>query len=132
VPVLRARLVSGAPVGHVRVDVQVLDGDKVADSVQLLYKLQFAVRQTVATKDIAAGDAITPDNVEIKSTLADRPLDSELPYGRQAIAKIQAGATVTPAMLKAVKVALSVKRDQTVVMRIAGTAFTVTAMGQAL
>jgi len=131
-PVLKARVVSGAPAGHVRVDVLVFDGDKLVDSVQLLYRLQFAVRQAMATKDIPAGDIITPDNVQIKSTLAERPLDNELPYGRQATAKIQAGATVTPAMLKAVKAALSVKRDQTVVMRISGAAFTVTAMGQAL
>ncbi|MCL2700318.1 MAG: flagellar basal body P-ring formation chaperone FlgA [Phycisphaerae bacterium] len=129
---LSARLVRGVPVGQAKVEVTLIDEGKAVARAEILYRLQYNVRQAVATREIAAGDTITPENVEVRTVLADRPAAEALPYGRVAASAMAVGSVVSGGKLKAVKPALAVAKDQAVVMRITGPAFTVTAMGQAL
>jgi len=131
-PTLSVKLLGGAAAGQAKVEVSMMDGVKTVARTEITYRLQYTVRQAVATREIAAGDTITPENAEVRSAVADRPAEDALPFGRVAAVAIPAGAVVIPGKLKAVKPAAAVAKDQTVVMRITGPAFTVTAMGQAM
>jgi flagella basal body P-ring formation protein FlgA len=98
------------------------------------FRLAWPRKQAVAAKDIAAGALLGPDNVRIETVQADSPSSAEPPpvVGMAAAAAIPAGTVIQPSLVKAAPVVRVVRRNQTVVMRIRGEGFAITAVGQAL
>ncbi len=131
---LRSRLAAGASVGYVKVEVSALSDKRERARTAILFKLVYPVRQTVATKDIAVGQAITPDNAKIKIVhVESRPRSAwTCPYGMLAAQTIPIGRVIQRGMVRTNRPAIVVRRNQTVTMKIEGIGFTVTATGQAL
>lgn len=130
---LQARLGKAPTAGHLVVEVAAMAGQKELARREVLFKLQYTVHQAVVTKPIAAGDPITPDNTELRPLPADRPAqDAAVPFGHVAAAPMGLGAVIRPNMLRDAKPILAVKKDQSVLMKIVGDSFAITAVGVAL
>jgi flagella basal body P-ring formation protein FlgA len=131
---LKSRLASGAPAGYVKVEVSAIGDKHERARIAILFKLVHPVRQTVATKDIAVGQVITPDNAKIKIVhVESRPRSGWTSlYGMRAARTIPIGRVIQPGMVRANRPAIVVRRNQRVTMNIEGIGFTVTAIGQAL
>jgi len=123
-----------SPNGRLRVTVSALAGMRRVSSRMVEFTASHRVRQAVATKDIAPGARLTPDNVEIRTTRCTTPEsdDWQVPFGRVASRPIAAGAIVHGALAAAPRRAVVVKRNEPVIMRIAGDGFVISAIGQAL
>jgi flagella basal body P-ring formation protein FlgA len=103
-------------------------------SQTVLFKLCYTHREAVATADVSSGEVFTAKNVEVRTVESDspEPADWTPPYGLLASQAVRAGAVVKPALARAVKAVPAVRRGESVVMRIRGSAFTLKAVGQAL
>jgi len=133
-PELKAELASGAPPHHVKVKITVQAGGKAMGTRAALFQLRYPTRRAVATKGISPGQAVTPANAKIETVMAPRPAKADWapPFGKIAAARLAPGAVIRPTQVAAPKLALVVRRNQTVVMRIEGPGFTITALGLAL
>jgi len=131
---LKARLAKDAPRGFVKVTVAAVDGKRELASSVLTFKLIYPVRQTVATKDIPVGSAVTEANAKVRIVMMEQAPKGEWtpPYGMVASRAIPAGSVIRPALLRAKKTEIVVRRNQAVTMRIEGIGFVVTALGRAL
>jgi flagella basal body P-ring formation protein FlgA len=132
--VLEARLVPHGVRGQVQVEVAAMaEGRKLA-AASVLFRLAYVHRQTCATRDIPEGAPITHENARIETRLADgpEPADWTPPYGLLAARLIPAGTIILPGLARAAKPELLVRRSESVVMRIIGDGFQITALGQAL
>lgn len=131
---LKSRLAAGAPAGYVKVEVSAAGDKRERARTAILFKLVYPVRQTIATKGIAVGQAITPDNAKIRLVhVESRPRSAwTCPYGMLSARAIPIGRVIQPGMVRANRPAIVVRRNQRVTMKIEGIGFTVTAIGQAL
>lgn len=110
-------------------------GEKELASTTIAFRLGYMTVQVTAAKEIAAGGTLTPENTKVASVASDKPPAAELlqPYGQKVKEAVAAGAVIKPEMLdKPPAAAVAIKRDEAVVMRIKGSGFVVTAMGQAM
>lgn len=116
-----------------RVKVSAVAAGKTLAQAEVTLKLQYSVCRAVASLDIAAGEKLTPQNVRVETIWAERPgEDFAPPFGQIASQRLAAGTVIRAALAAAPKAAVLVKRDDSVVMRVQGVCFTVTAVGQAL
>jgi flagella basal body P-ring formation protein FlgA len=109
------------------------DGADVGQT-ELAFCVEYASKQTVALKDIAAGEMLTPQNVKVDVIASSSPRDWANPFGMVAARAIKAGNILANNVFGAAKgapAALIVKRNQTVVMKIEGAGFIVSAIGAA-
>ena len=120
--------------GGAEVEVAVIAEGKEPALRTLRFRLAWPRKRAVAARDIAAGAALTSDNVRMETVLADSPAAAESPpvAGMVAVAAIPAGTAIQPSLLRAAPPVLLVRRNQTVVMKIRGEGFTITAVGQAM
>ena len=131
---LKSALVDAAPAGYVKVKVSALSGKRKIAQTEVLFKLVYPVRQAVATRKIRSGELITSDNAKIKVTHVESTPRSDWmsPYGMLAARIIPAGRVIRPGMVKTKTLAIVVRRNQRVTMKIEGIGFRVTAAGLAL
>jgi len=144
---LRAAFARDAPAGHVKVIVRAVPDDAPrADAParkgpppdlgrrELLFRLCYPHRQAVATKTLSAGDVISPQNTRIRTVYLERipPRNWKVPYGKVVTRRLRAGTVLEPAVMTTPRSETVVKRNQTLVMKIEGDGFTVTALGLAL
>jgi len=123
---------------HARGEAKVLmtaraDGQAVG-SAEVVFRLAYPHRRLVAARDIAPGEVVTPENTKVLLSTADAPDpgDWSAPFGGTAVRAIAAGAEILPALAQPPKGEVVVRRNEAVVMRLAGEYFTVTALGKAL
>ncbi|HDY64694.1 MAG TPA: flagellar basal body P-ring formation protein FlgA [Phycisphaerae bacterium] len=131
---LMSALADAAPVGYVKVKVSAFGDNRQYAQTEILFKLVYPVRQTVATKEIRVGQIVTPDNAKIRTIHVESTPRSDWtsPYGMLAARIIPVGHVIRPRMVKTKTSAIVVRRNQRVTMKIEGLGFKVTAMGQAL
>lgn len=120
--------------GEAKVTVTATADGQSAGSADVLFRLAYPQRRLVAARDIAPGEVITPENTKVLLTAADTPDsgDWSAPFGGTAVRAIAAGAEVLPGLAQPPKAEVVVRRNEAVVMRLAGQCFTVTAVGKAL
>ncbi len=131
---LKPRMVSHGARGEAKVEVVVTAAGKTLAVSRVVFRMTYRNRRLVATRDILPGGVITPENTELRTTVTDdsEPVDWAAPYGQRAIRLIPPGAVVRTSMVRPAKGEVLVRRNKSVVMRIAGNCFQVTALGQAL
>ncbi|MCE5279015.1 MAG: flagellar basal body P-ring formation chaperone FlgA [Planctomycetaceae bacterium] len=128
----QARLDSyAAGLAHLRVAVSGPQGDLA--EIEVVFKRIFTVRRWVAVRDIAAGEALTQENLRIEEQEVSAAVEAYVPpataLASQPIAK---GTAIRSSLVRQAKPEVLVRRNQAVTMRIVGEGFTVSAMGQAL
>ena len=131
---LQAGLAKGAPPGYVKVQVAAVGGGETLAVRNVMYKLIYPMRRAVTTKEILPGQVITKKNAKVETVMAERRPASDwtAPYGKIATRHIPAETVIRPGLVRDAKPALLVRRNQTVLMRVQGFGFVVTAIGQAL
>ncbi|KPK85893.1 MAG: hypothetical protein AMJ81_02460 [Phycisphaerae bacterium SM23_33] len=131
---LKAQPAEDAPRHHVKLKVAAgSDGRELAAS-QVLFRLVYPTQQAVATKPVAPGQRITPENIKIETVMTLDPPDGSWtpPYGMLSTTSLSAGTVIRPGLVAPAKPAVVVRRNQNVIMRIEGQGFTIAGLGQAL
>jgi len=127
------RVAAKPPPGHVKITVDLLHKGKLIGSADVLYRIMYGSQRAVASVDISAGTVLTTKNMKIVTAAANRPQTGWLPpYGKLAARHIPAGTVIDRRVTRMPKPRIVIKRNQGVVMRIAGPTFVITAQGSAL
>ena len=130
---LSPRLVGNNSRYHSKVRIDVIAGDKLMGSRDVIYRLKYNYRKAVALIDIIAGQTISLENVKIEQSIENypEPADWKSPYGLVSRCRIPADTVIRPGMIAPVKPAVVVKRNQTLVIRIEVPGLLVTTFGKA-
>jgi flagella basal body P-ring formation protein FlgA len=130
---LKCRLDEKAPSGHVRVVIDAVAGTKNLATRQVLFLLKYRSQQVVATCDIRPGEMITPDNAKIEMIeVARKPGPWISPFGATARKAIQTGAVLGEKLVHRPKKQVSIRRNQTVRIKLAGSGWCITTLGTAM
>ena len=131
---LQAKLVTEAPDDRVKVRVSVVADGRRLGGRELLFRCVYPARQAVTIKDIPAGGVISKENARMETVMVERrpKPDWTSPFGMIVTRRLPAGVVIPHGLIHPAKSAVIVRRNQTVVMRIQGFGFTVSAIGQAL
>ena len=123
-----------SPAGHLRVIISAVAGKKTIATRMVHFKLTYQSQRVIATRDIPAGSAITPQNVKVESLIvARKPADKwQSPFGSLARKTIAQGAVISPNMLKAAKPVIRIKRNEAVLIAVRGKGWKITTRGVAL
>jgi flagella basal body P-ring formation protein FlgA len=127
---LECRLKKDTPQGNAQVEVAVMSSQGQLDSRGLTFTLCHQVRQITAAKEIMPGDLITPESVTVAEVASEVSLPWVSPFGMIAVQRIGKGAVVNIGSLKQPPAEIAVRRGQTVVMKIEGAGFVISALGQ--
>ncbi len=130
----KPRMVPHGARGEAKVEVMVTAAGKTLAGSRVVFRMAYRNRRLVAKRDILPGGVITPENTKLHTTTADNPepVDWAAPYGQRAIRIIPAGAAVRRGMVRPARAEVLVRRNKSVVMRIAANCFQITTLGQAL
>lgn len=131
---LSPRLVKNGLRNQAKVAISVACDGKEIGSCEVTFRLKFKFLTVVALTEIPAGSAISPQNVRIEETVSDYPEPANWPppYGLIVRSKVSADAVIQPDMLVPAKLVNSIRRNETVVIRVQKPGFLITAVGKAL
>ncbi len=131
---LTARLAERSPADHVQVMVQAAVGTAKATEVKVLFRRVYAATRAVATREIAPGASVGPENVRVETVMTETRPDPNWssPHGAIATRRIAPGAVVHPGSVRRKRTPPVVRRNQNVIMRISGPGFSISGTGQAL
>lgn len=130
----QSRIGEDNPGSRLAVTISVMSEGKQLGAVEVPFKLVYRCRQAVTTRNIAAGEKITPQNTKIVSIPSDWPEDPNYaqPFGQTATRRLAARTVVRPVMTTPSPSLVLVKRNQTVLLRIRAFGLKITDIGQAL
>jgi flagella basal body P-ring formation protein FlgA len=131
---LSPRLIQNGAPNQAKVRVSVLaDSNEIGAGV-VTFRLKFNCRTAVTLTEIPAGSVISPESVKIEKILSDYPEPAHWspPYGLIARRSLSANTVIQPDMVGLAKPAVSIKRNETVVIRIEMPGLLVTALGKAM
>ncbi|MHC5083161.1 MAG: flagellar basal body P-ring formation chaperone FlgA [Planctomycetota bacterium] len=119
--------------GVMRVTVSAMHQGVELTRQELIFGVQYQVRQLVALQDLPVGTMITPDNVAINTVVSNRPEADvlSLPYGMMTRQRIAKDKVVRASMVQPKEAPLLVKRRQKVVLKFETGAFSVSTQGEA-
>ena len=131
---LEARPADRKVTGEAEIEVAALVGGRLAGTRTDVFRLTYEQCEAVAAVDIPAGAVLTPENVTVRTTTSDQtpPANWTPPFGQVAVQPLRAGAVIRPAQARTPQPATNVRRSSTVLMRIKGSGYALTALGQAL
>jgi flagella basal body P-ring formation protein FlgA len=131
---LSARLARGGARNQAKVEIAVLRDEKQIATREAVFRLQYNSHRMVAANDIPRGAMLSPENVKIEESLADRPepADWKPPYGAVVKRPIAAGSPISSRMIGPARPRVLVKRNETVVIQVDKPGLLVTAVGKAL
>lgn len=101
---------------------------------EVLFRLQYRHRVAVATQALPAGLTLTPAHLEIETQLKSHPEPAQwqAPAGLITQRAIPAGVVIQDGWISRPVIAVTIKRNETVVIRIQKPGLSITAMGRAL
>jgi flagella basal body P-ring formation protein FlgA len=101
---------------------------------EITFRLKFNCRTAVARVEIPAGTAISPENIKIVQNVFDYPESANWspPYGLIARRTLPENAVIQPNMVESTRPAITIKRNETVVIRIELPGLIVTAVGKTM
>jgi flagella basal body P-ring formation protein FlgA len=131
---LSPRLVRSRIKNQARVEIAVFCGGKKIGIREVVFRLKYNHRQAVTKMDIAAGEAISPENtrIEVKQSDTPEPADWQLPYGLIAKRPLAAGTVLHSSIVGPFETPTVLKRNQSVVIRVEGPGFLITAVGKTM
>ena len=117
-----------------KVRVTAFSGDKEIGSRDVAFRLGYNGRKLVAQVDIPPGAVISPENVKIEKMVSNypEPANWAVPYGFIAKRRLPANTVIRPGMIGPVKLAVLLKRNQNVVIKVDRLGFLITAIGKAM
>jgi len=120
--------------GFVTVRISVAVGDKTVASRDIPFRLRYQCRKVVTAQEIAKGAILTPENVKVEQVASDRPEPAgwKPPYGLVALRDLRENAEVRADMVGSPESEVSIRRNETVVIRVERPGLSVTAVGIAL
>ena len=100
----------------------------------VLLRLRYKCRKVVAAGDLAKGTVISAENVRIEEGLADQalPADWQPPYGRVLKRAVAADTEIRDDGLTDPLSAVTIKRNDLVVIRVERPGLLITAMGKTM
>lgn len=131
---LEARPVDRKVTGEAEIEVAAVVGGRLAGTGTVVFRLAYEQCEAVAAVDIPAGAVLTPENVQVRTVMSDLtpPANWTPPFGQVAAQPLRAGAVIRPAQARQPQPAVNVRRSSTVLMRVQGSGYALTALGQAL
>ncbi|MCX5682516.1 MAG: flagellar basal body P-ring formation chaperone FlgA, partial [Planctomycetota bacterium] len=131
---LDARPVDRKVTGEAEIEVVAVMGGRQAVAGAVVFRLAYEVREAVAAVDLPAGAVLAPENVTIRTGLSDQAPQANWtpPFGQVAAQPLRAGALIRPALARQPQPVTNIRRSSTVLMRIQGKGYALTALGQAL
>ncbi|MBN2133957.1 MAG: flagellar basal body P-ring formation protein FlgA [Sedimentisphaerales bacterium] len=120
--------------GFVTVRISVAVDGKTVGSRDIPFRLRYQCRKVVAAREIAKGAILTPENVKVEAIVADRPepADWRPPYGLVALRDVQTNVEIRADMIGAPESDVSIRRNETVVIRLERPGLLISAVGIAL
>jgi flagella basal body P-ring formation protein FlgA len=131
----RPRLAKESAPGTVKVEVVVSADGKELGTREVTFKLSYPRKEMVATREIAAGGVVTPENAKVQIVPSDQsaPQEPAVAFGATVVVPVRAGAVLQASMLRPAAAATpAVRRNQNVVMKIQTAQFTISSVGLAL
>ncbi|MHC4508251.1 MAG: flagellar basal body P-ring formation chaperone FlgA [Planctomycetota bacterium] len=130
----RPRLSESSATNQARVEIDVFIAEKKIATRDVMFALKYNCRQAVTKTAIAAGQAISPENIEIQTKESNdpEPVDWKAPYGLVARRRLPANTILRPHMVGSSESPTVVKRNQTVVIRIERPGLLITAVGKTM
>ncbi len=131
---LQPSLAAGGSRNRMKVNIAIIADGTNAGVREVGFRLNYFCRQAVALRDIAPGEIITKDNVEVTQKISSvaEPLDWQVPYGMAARRPIAANSLVTPGMVGPVQREVLVKRNRHVAVVFERPGLSLTAVGKAM
>ncbi len=119
---------------RMKVSVAIIADEANAGVREIEFRLNYFCRQAVALRDIAPGEIITKDNVEVAQKISSAPQGSDWqsPYGMAARRPISANSPVTPGMVGPAQREVLVKRNRHVAVVFKRPGLSLTAVGKAM
>ena len=120
--------------GFVTVRISVAVDGKTVGSRDIPFRLRYQCRKVVAAQDIVKGAILTPENVRVESATSDRPEPGNWkpPYGLVALRDLREDVEIRADMIGAPESGVSIRRNETVVIRLERPGLLVSAVGIAL
>ena len=131
--VIPAFVRSGAR-GFVTVRIRVVVDDKTVGTRDIPFRLRYQCHRVVAAQEIAKGAILTPENVKVEPIVSDRPepVGWKPPYGLVALRDVRENVEIRADMIGAPESEVSIRRNETVVIRLERPGLLVSAVGIAL
>ncbi len=136
---LTPRMVESNVANRAKVRISVLVTDQVGDSneigaAEVTFRLKFNCRRAVTSSEIPAGTVINPENIKIEETVSDNPepVSWSPPYGLIARRTLPANTVIQQDMAGHTNPSITIKRNETVVIRIEMPGLLITALGTAM
>jgi flagella basal body P-ring formation protein FlgA len=131
---LTPRFVKSTARGYVTVRMVVAVEGQEIGTRDISFRLKYRNHRVLTLREIAEGEALTPDNIRIETTAGDQPEPAgwQPPYGQVAARKLPVDTEVRRDMLGAAAAPILVRRNDTVVIRVERPGLLVTAVGMAL
>jgi len=123
-----------APGGEALVEIAAVRDGQVLAATAVAFKAQYPQRRAVTTRDVPAGGAITPENTRVEDVYVDARAREPWsdPFGQVTPVALKAGTVLRPGLLTRALAAVLIRRNQSVVMRLRGEGFVITAVALAL
>ena len=128
------RMLGSGAVNQSRVEIGVMAGGKEIGKRQIGFQHKYECHKVVTLSEIAAGAAISPENVKVEKTISNYPEAASWssPYGFIARRPLAEGTVLQPNMVGPAKPTILVKRNQNVVIQLEAGGLVVTATGRML
>jgi flagella basal body P-ring formation protein FlgA len=128
------RMVESSTTNQAKVRISVLADSNEIGVGEVTFRLKFDCRSAVTLTEIPAGEVISPENVKLEKIITDHPEAENWspPYGLIARRTLPANTVIQPDMVGPNKPAVSIKRNETVVIKIEMPGLLVTALGKAM
>lgn len=119
---------------QVRVEIAVFAAGRKIAVRDVLFALKYDCRQAVTKTDIAAGQVLGPENVEIQTRESNypEPADWTSPHGLVAKHRLTANTVLRPNMVGTLESPTVIARNQTVAIRVERPGLLITAVGKAM
>jgi flagellar basal body P-ring formation protein FlgA len=120
--------------GSVRVHVAAVSGKDEVAGQDVLLRLRYRYRKVVAAEDLSKGTPLSAQNVRIEEGLADQaqPSDWRPPYGRVLKRTVADNTEIRDDGLTDPVIAVTIKRNDLVVIRVERPGLLITAQGKAM
>jgi flagella basal body P-ring formation protein FlgA len=119
---------------RLKLEIAVLRNQKELTVAELDYQAVYVTRRATALKDLPANTVLTSEHFQVETvTSPTRPSGPWVsPLGRMTTQAVASGKVIAPELLKAPKLEVVVRRDQSVRMQIGGVGFVINGIGKAM
>lgn len=131
---LKCILSTGAPRGHVKLLITLVQDKEIIDRRNLIFKALYQACRFKAKVNIPSGTLITSMNTVMETyTSANHPTNNSFtPYGQTATYDIRSGSIISPTYVKKKQKAILIKRNKTVRLIIKGRGWEIATIGTTL